>query len=437
VAISGILKMSKTMNRREFTKLLGMAGLGVVAPLSGFSASAAAPYAGPFYISLAAIGGWDVTSFCDPKSNPPGERDINTWANSGEIQKIGNISYAPVAGNKEFFERFYQDMLVINGIDTQTNSHDDGRRHTWSGRLGFGFPSFGAIASSVLAPELPLSLVHANGYSETAGIARFSRLQNPDLIRNLVNDNEVISPSITYGLFEQSEVDLITQYQNARLDRLRASKQLLPRQQEGMNNLVLANATRADLQAFAEILPSDFEADNDFRSAQLALLAYQSGLCVSAQLGFSGFDTHQNHDTIQFTSLQKLTELVAYIFDTAEAGGFADRIVLTMSSDFGRTPYYNNGGGKDHWPIGSAIMIKRGASWGNRVVGATDATHAALNINPTTLKVDSSSAGIRIEPKHLQQAMRELGGVSQSSIAQAFPLNAENIDFFNSSLQTG
>jgi len=429
--------MSKTMKRREFTKLLGLAGLGVVAPWSGFDARAAEPYAGPFYISLAAIGGWDVTSFCDPKSNQAGERDINTWANTSEIQQVGNIAYAPVGGNKEFFERFYQDMLVVNGIDTQTNSHDDGRRHTWSGRLGFGYPSFGAIVSSVLAPELPLSLVHASGYSETAGIARFSRLQNPDLIRNLVNDNEVTAGTVTYGLFEQSEIDLLNKYQDARLQRLLSSKQLLPRQEAGMNNLVLANATRGDLQTFAELLPDSFEEDYDFRSAQLALLAYQSGLCVSAQLGFNGFDTHQNHDTIQVTSLQKLTDLVAFIYDTAEASGFADRVVLTLSSDFGRTPYYNAGGGKDHWPIGSAIMIKPGAVWGNRVIGATDEVHNALNINPTTLQVDNSSAGLRIEPKHLQQAMRELGGVSQSSIAQAFPLNAENIDFFNPSIQTG
>ena len=135
--------------------------------------------------------------------------------------------------------------------------------------------------------------------------------------------------------------------------------------------------------------------------------------------------------------MEKLTDLVAFIFDTAEQAGFADKVVHTMSSDFGRTPYYNAGGGKDHWPIGSALMIKQGASWGNRVVGATTETHSALNINPTTLQVDDSSNGVRIEPKHLQEGMRQLGGVDQSSIAQLFPLNAENIDFFNSSLQTG
>lgn len=51
-----------------------------------------------------------------------------------------------------------------------------------------------------------------------------------------------------------------------------------------MNNLYLANSTRDDLDAFAAILPNTFETDNDFRAAQLALLAYQSGLCVATQL---------------------------------------------------------------------------------------------------------------------------------------------------------
>ncbi len=418
------------MKRREFTRLLSMAGLGAVTPWPMNLASAAEPYTGPFYISLAAIGGWDVTSFCDPKSNIGGERTINTWANSSSIEQIGNIAYAPVANNRAFFERFYRDMLVINGIDTQTNSHDDGRRHTWSGRIGFGYPSFGAIASSAIAPDLPLSLVHASGYSETAGIARFSRLQNPNIIRNLVNDTTVQRNGIVYGLFEASELDLINQYQDARLARLMASDQLLPRQKNGLNNLYLANSTRDQLQSFAALLPDEFEADNDFRAAELALLAYQSGLCVAAQLGFTGFDTHQDHDDGHFTFMAKLTDLVAFIFDTAERAGFADRLIVTMASDFGRTPYYNRGGGKDHWPIGSAILIQQGAAWGNRVVGATDEGHRALSINPTTLQLDDSVSGVVLEPKHLQQAMRQLADVDQSSIARQFPLNAEFVDFF-------
>ena len=423
------------MRRREFTKLLGMAGLGTVAPWS-VSTHAATTYTGPFYVSIAAIGGWDVTSFCDPKLNIGGERTINTWANSEGLAKAGNISYAPVANNQTFFERFYRDMLVINGIDTQTNSHDDGVRHTWSGRIGFGYPSFGAIASAATDPDLPLSLVHASGYSETAGITRFSRLQSPQVIRNLVKDSVVIGGNTEYGLIEPDELDLINQAQAARLNRLTSNPALLPRQDKNLNNLFLANSTRGQLEAFAALLPDQFSADRDFRAAELALLAYQSGLSVACQLGFSGFDTHQDHDADHFDKLAKLTDLVGFIFDKAEQGGFADKLVVSVASDFGRRPFYNAGGGKDHWPIGSALLIKPGASWGNRVVGATDAMHNALKINPTTLQVDSSSSGVILEPKHLQQAMRQLGGFQSSNIALQFPLNADDVKFFDASKQT-
>ncbi|MBT8145625.1 MAG: DUF1501 domain-containing protein, partial [Gammaproteobacteria bacterium] len=189
------------------------------------------------------------------------------------------------------------------------------------------------------------------------------------------------------------------------------------------------------LQAFAALLPDEFESDGVLRSAQLALLAYQSGLSVACQLGFNGFDTHQNHDGLHFTAMERLTNLVHYLYDQAEAGGFADKLVVCLSSDFGRRPFYNAGGGKDHWPIGSAILLQRGATWGNRVVGATDELHNKFAIDPVSLAVDESN-GVVLQPKHLQQAMRQLAGVDQGSVAGLFPLDAEEIDFFNPAKQT-
>ena len=424
------------MNRREFNKLLAFAGLGATGPWPGSAQAMTAGYDGPFYIAIAATGGWDVTSFCDPKENIAGERTINTWANSASIAQVGNLRYAPVAGNQEFFERFYRDMLVINGIDTQTNSHDDGVRHTWSGRLGFGYPSFGSMVSASIGPDLPLSLIHASGYGETAGIARFTRLQNPDIIANLVNDAEVEAGGSEFTLYGEEELARIEEYQQARLARLMSDDTILPRHQRGLNNLFLANATRGELDAFAQLLPDEFESDGTLRSAQLALLAYQSGLSVACQLGFNGFDTHQNHDGLHFTALQRLTDLVHYIFDQAEAGGFADRLVVCLASDFGRKPFYNAGGGKDHWPIGSAILLQQGAAWGNRVVGATDAMHNAHAIDPASLATVDGTNGVVLQPRHLQRALRQLAGIDQGDIAQLFPLDAEPVDFFNPDKQT-
>ena len=88
----------KTMKRREFFRLMGMAGLSTFAPWQ-LGAAAAEPYKGLFHVSVAAIGGWDVTSFCDPKSNLNGEPLINNWASNESIGKVGNLSFAPVGKN--------------------------------------------------------------------------------------------------------------------------------------------------------------------------------------------------------------------------------------------------------------------------------------------------------------------------------------------------
>ena len=42
-----------------------------------------------------------------------------------------------------------------------------------------------------------------------------------------------------------------------------------------------------------------------------------------------------------------------------------DQIVVVVGSEFARTPGYNGGNGKDHWPITSMIVMANGID-GNR-----------------------------------------------------------------------
>ena len=52
-------------------------------------------------------------------------------------------------------------------------------------------------------------------------------------------------------------------------------------------------------------------------------------------------------------------------------------MVVVMGPDFGRTNKYNADLGKDHWPIGSFIIMEKNQGWTNRVVGETDERHFA------------------------------------------------------------
>ena len=121
-------------------------------------------YSGPLLLQIQAEGGWDVTSYCDPKVNQPGEKVITNWSKSAEPLTAGGIAYAPFGNNETFFERHHKKMLVINGIDTQTNSHTTGVLHNWSGRNAEGFPSLPALFAAHHSPESAMPYVNFGGF---------------------------------------------------------------------------------------------------------------------------------------------------------------------------------------------------------------------------------------------------------------------------------
>jgi len=329
---------------------------------------------------------------------------------------------------------------VINGVDAQTNSHDAGVIHNWSGRLSPGLPSFSALVAATYGPELPISYISTGGYRETAGIVRYSLLNNASVLRTMLNPNKMEWDD--RQLFADSDESRIHRFRRERLQAQMNQANILPRKQKGLSNLHLARNGLDQLDAFADALPDELVSDRDEngeynplpRQAQLALIAYQTGMTVSCDLMVSGFDTHDDHDADLASSLKRLTDGITFIFDYAGDLGISDRLVVMVASDFGRTPRYNDDEGKDHWPIGSVLFMQENAAWANRVVGYTDGGHNTTAINPATLQQDDS--GTIIYPKHIHQAMRQLAGIDRSVYSDRFPLDAESFDFFNPLLRT-
>ena len=185
------------------------------------------------------------------------------------------------------------------------------------------------------------------------------------------------------------------------------------------------------LREFADVIPArSAGVSNLRRHAQLAVLAFRTGVAVSADLWTFGFDTHAEHDESSAPRLSELTGAVDYLWDYAELQGIADRLVVVMGSDFGRTNFYNASDGKDHWPIGSYIVLEKNQTWTDRVVGETDALHFARRINPSTLERDDTRGTI-IYPKHVHKALRRHLGVQDTAGAQRYPFNnTEDFAFF-------
>ena len=435
------------MKRRSFLK--GTAALAATT-IAGFRLplAHAADYAGKLCVFVQADGGWDPTSFCDPKANTPGEPVINHWAETDEVRRAGRVRYAPFAGNDAFFKKYHRRMLVINGVDAQTNSHTVGIVHNWSGRNSEGYPATTALLAAHGAPGLPVSYVNFGGYSETSGLTRYTRLDNPNLLRSVAyprgeGEDWAEHPEDS-AFISREDWAAMRRRRAATVRRLASRKNLLPGEALRLAHYEAAFASSEGLKAFADAIPTEDQLEqpvearigNDTywsqlrRQAQLTVLAFKTGVSVAADLYLGGFDTHARNDAGQGWLLANLTDGVDYLWEYAERHGVADRLFVVIGSDFGRTNFYNADDGKDHWPIGSYVVMEKGQRWTNRVAGETDGLHFAQKINPRTLRRDDRKGTI-IYPKHVHKALRRYLGIEDSPGARRFPFNnTEDFAFF-------
>ena len=459
------------MKRREMLKLFGAAGLSVGTPCLNISSAQAAP-PDHFWVMVNANGGWDPTIFCDPKDDRPrdDQRGPVTNVNFNESPPLRPASGGPIRFNafnpdldqnrlngeavyQRFLDRHANKTVVLNGVDAETNSHSIGSRTIWSGSSTEGTPSFAALVAGFYGPELPLAFLTNGGYDATAGLVApargsdqvetFNRLANPNQVwRNRLENNFYFPSSGTNDVYS-----MIRSATQERLDRLR-ERESLPLKRKQMEELYLARSAQINLTSLGDVV-SELENENNIRQgrsvdfgdgganntaerlieqSRLAVSAFASGLSVSVNLNVSGYDTHGNHDNSAYPRMAALLDGVNYLWEALEYMGLADRTTVVMGSDFGRTPYYNSGNGKDHWTITSMLVMGSNVQ-GNRVIGATDNHYRALPVDPVTLEQDSN--GIIITSAHVHHALRRLAGVDSSPAASLFPMNVEELNLFS------
>lgn len=393
--------------------------------------SSAQPYTGRFFLMVDAGGGWDPTMVCDPKGG-----DINRQFMPSAIRSAGNIPYAPITypdgyTNQRFFEKYHQRLLVLNGIDMQTNNHDSGNRFTWSGHLEDGYPPLAAMVAAALAPGRPLGFLSNGGYENTMGIVPLARLPSVDTIGRIAYPNRTDPAMEQARYLSEASYLRIQRYQRERTVAMADASTLLA-YENSMRQLVATRSGSNLLERLMTYLPNNAElgrATNPIlRQGMVALAAYQAGVTAAANLAVGGFDTHGNHDTNQGNALSRLLQGVDQLMDRVEMLGLSDRVTVVVGSDFGRTPTYNAQMGKDHWSVSSMLLMGAGVR-GNRVIGATNEAQRARGLDFATLAVSDASTR-RLNPKSIHTSLRRLAGVETSDVARQFPIYGDRIDLF-------
>lgn len=449
------------MHRRRFLQVAGIAGLSLMAPIAVRETRASAKYKGPFWIMVNAGGGWDPTMLCDPKggTDPNDPKQVNHIYTPDQIgQTPGNtMSFAPTSFDQngvtlmtapDFFNTHHKRLAILNGVDTSTNNHDAGSRTIWSGQLSEGYPSFAALVAAHVAQAQPVPLAYLSygGYDATQGVISLSRIGDPRSLERLAFTNEMNpSDSKTGHYHTPNTASRIAAAQEARL-RAAQQKQKLPTVASAMNSLYMARQSDDGFAQLGETLkntklvqfPDDFPAvkgiggmddlERLLQQAQVALLSFQAGVAVSANLNMDGYDTHDNSDNRQSRQMMVLCFALDYLFKQIDAMGLTDQVYVMVGSDFGRTPYYNNNNwGKDHWNI-TSVMAAGPKIEGDRVIGSTDGGFKPIPVNASTLKPDMN--GERIEPKHIHMALRKLAGLTNTDLDKTFGFAGDPLPLF-------
>ena len=453
------------MKRRDFIQILAATGMTASLPLTANKAFAAAP--DEFLILVNASGGWDPTSLCDPKGNllqyaqdRPGSNNGGS-INTAELSAAGSLlgikwsgiptidgsAASPGAATIRvedqfagFFPTYADRLTVINGIDNGTNNHSSGNRATWSGNLEMGYPSLAALFAASKNPTLPMAYISNGGYDFTASLVSRARASSATFIDELADPN---SEDYLYRSAKNSgqDIDIYKQIklaQQQRLERQQAQAKLPLRRQQ-LNQLFtvrqedndLAELSKAKVLIDAKLPVSDNDRASGFKKqASLVAAAFKAGVAASANISTGGFDSHDRHDRRQYEALGDLLEGITHLQKALVEAGIDNKTTVVIGSDFGRTPYYNSGDGKDHWPVTSMmVMHPAGSGKGGKTFGSSDNKFRSQKLNLATGGIDN--AGQLLTPAHVNLALRKELGIADNTLAVRFPLNVDNFEVFS------
>ncbi len=411
-----------SIGRREL--LGGVLGGTAASLLSPFARAAGGPTA-PKLVVVFADGAWDTTYGIDPKlgvasiAGPEVHEDPNNPEDRESVQTFSGI---PVMVNDfkrpsvaRFFEQAGADSVVMNGIAMGTIGHDVAKvRMVTAGNPRTALPDLAVIAGATHGLGLPLGSIDMSGLSRAGFLAATTgRIGLSNQLRLLVDRTAFLPASNGFeGLVQWSaeteDANRVAETLRARGERLRVGRDADAESRarfdawgESFDRATRLKEEGVDVLSQLEVGDEPSTA----RSVGIAVDLLEGGLCHAVFTATPRtWDTHTG-STIQHTSYEDLFSALTTLHGSLRDRGMLESTLVLVLSEFTRTPLYNDEGGKDHWPNGSALMFGGGLS-GGRVLGGSSDLLEALPVDYETGALDDG--GIPCSYENFVAGMLEL-----------------------------
>jgi hypothetical protein len=359
-------------------------------------------------------GGWDILESVDPKASSTKDLDVgydyaltHVLAGSGGTH-VGR--YFPGLATQG------DDVLLLRGLAMGTTSHDAGAVYMDTGILSNAGRVNAASIPSIVASEsdATIPIIQLAGGMEPQldrGLLKpvsLVRAQNLDLYRSMypTEKAEVARKMAMLDYMRKSVARAKAKMgANDRLGAVEAAESKI-RGQIASGIGAKLQLTAADRAAFASAAVQGMGGGVADAFA-LALKLIKNDLVSCVNMGMGGFDTHANQERQLSAILPPFDAALTTFIKELRKAGKLDTTLIVLYSDFGRTPKINGGNGRDHWPVGGAMMIGGGID-GGRAVGGTTADLLAMDFNPDNGAAVREGGGQQLTPKHLGAAVLRL-----------------------------
>ena len=404
------------MQRRSFLKGLGSAfGLNLVSPLAWADSSNPSSFLqenplsahqamgnGRNFLFIHARGGWDplcvfAPQFDDDLIQMEPESEPVHW---GGLSLVDGPQRSAVAN---FFRQYAHQSVVFNGVSTRSVNHETCEAVALTGSTSSQNPDWATLIASAYA------------HSTTLPHLSFSGPVFPGHLGVLVNRAQGALHSILNGEFlnealpfteplTSSTHQQVQSYLQQRIQSLSFSSTHKPTSTHYQGLLKqIEQAQSRSHQLWTHRKEVDFTPSSSLvEQAQKAIRALSLGVCQCASLSTQeDWDTHNDNrlqNELFNTLFSDLSEIMNLLETTSDSQGIslAQKTIVVVMSEMGRTPAYNLTGGRDHWPFTSFLMLGQGLK-GGQIVGGYRPGFMGVGVNPYSLELDESRIGISAE----------------------------------------
>lgn len=397
------------LQRRTFMGL-GLAGLGALAlPRRATAASTRN------LVVVFARGAWDPVWHIDPQDIANKAIDSPTGEVKPFTAGIEVLTSVDRPNIDAFFTAWSSGCAVVRGINVGSIAHFSAHVRMMTGSRTELNPDLGSMVAASLGAGLPLPYADIGGGAYAGPFAaNMGRLGSHNQVVTLIDRlKKAYKPGPTKSGHDTwpplapstTESQQIRDYVESRAAEAAKLRGALGDNNRRLGDYVDCFQRADDLRAIPDLQTLKLSGSAALAGQiDLAITMLAKSSCAVYLDSGQDWDTHTNNDD-QGTSSDALFGDLALLMQKLEAAGRLDDTAVVVMSEMGRTPKLNApapAGGKDHWPVTSALVLGAGVKPG--VYGGTDASLNARNVNlasgkaddksPTPLRYDNFAAGV-------------------------------------------